>query len=81
VHRPDGNWSLMLINHDLNAAHKIHLVIDDAKRARHSFAGPVALVQYCNTPSENKNTTMTPNPDGMYTLPIGSITVIRGKLQ
>jgi hypothetical protein len=38
-------------------------------------------VQYCNTPSENKNTTMTPSPDGMYTLPIGSITVIRGKVQ
>lgn len=81
VHRPDGNWSLMLINHDLNAAHQIHLVIDDANHVQHSFAGPVALVQYCNTPSENKNTTMTPSPDGMYTLPIGSITVIRGKLQ
>ncbi|MGO8732276.1 MAG: discoidin domain-containing protein [Terriglobia bacterium] len=81
VHRPDGNWSLMLINHDLNAAHQIHLVIDDANHVQHSFAGPVTLVQYCNTPSENKNTTMTPSPDGMYTLPIGSITVIRGKLQ
>ncbi|HXX21987.1 MAG TPA: discoidin domain-containing protein [Terriglobia bacterium] len=81
VHRPDGNWSLMLINHDLSAAHQIHLVIDDAKRVQHHFAGPVALVQYCNTPSENKNTTMTPNPDGMYSLPIGSITVIRGKLR
>ena len=81
VHRPDGNWSLMLINHDLNAAHQIHLVIDDANHVQHSFAGPVALVQYCNTPSANKNTTMTPNPDGMYTLPIGSITVIRGKLR
>ncbi len=81
VHRPDGTWSLMLINHDLNAAHEIHLVIDDAKHAHHSFAGPITLVQYCNTPSENKNTTMAPSPDGMYTLPIGSITVIRGKLR
>jgi hypothetical protein len=81
VHRPDGNWSLMLINHDLHAAHQIHLVIDDANHVQHSFAGPVALVQYCNTPSENKNTTMTPSADGMYTLPIGSITVIRGKLE
>ena len=81
VHRPDGNWSLMLINHDLKAAHQIHLVIDDANHVQRSFAGPVALVQYCNTPSENKNTTMTPSSDGMYTLPSGSITVIRGKLQ
>jgi hypothetical protein len=81
VHRPDGNWSFMLINHDLNAAHQIHLVIDDANHMQHSFAGPVTLVQYCNTPGENQNTTMTPNPDDIYILPIGSITVIRGKLQ
>jgi hypothetical protein len=81
VHRPDGNWSIMLINHDLNAAHPVHLVIDDAKHGQHSFADPVSVVQYCNTPSENKNTTMSPPADGVYTLPIGSITVIRGKLR
>ncbi|MGO8816921.1 MAG: discoidin domain-containing protein [Terriglobia bacterium] len=81
VHRPDGNWSFMLINHDLNAAHRIQLVIDDANHGRRSFAGSIALVQFCNTPSENKNTTVTPSLDGVCTLPIGSITVIRGKLQ
>jgi hypothetical protein len=81
VHRPDGNWSLMLINHDLNAAHPVHLAIEDANHVPHSFAGPVALVQYCNTPEENKATTLTPSPDGVYTLPIGSITILRGKLQ
>jgi hypothetical protein len=81
VHRPDGNWSLMLINHDLHAAHLIHLVIEDANHVQHSFAGPIDLVQYCNTPSEDKNTSVTPSLDGAYTLPIGSITVIRGKLQ
>lgn len=81
VQRPDGNWSIMLVNHDLHAAHSIQLVIDDANRAQHSFSGPVAFVQYCNNPKENKNTTVTPNPDGLYTLPSGSITVIRGKLQ
>jgi hypothetical protein len=81
VHRPDGDWSLMLINHDLNASHQIRLVIDDANHVQHSFMGPVTLVQYCNTPSENKNTTITPSPVSMYTLPIGSITVIRGKLR
>jgi hypothetical protein len=81
VHRPDGNWSFMLINHDLDAAHQIHLVMADAAHVEHSFAGPVALVQYCNTPSEDKSTTIPPNPHGMYTLPIGSITVIRGRLR
>jgi hypothetical protein len=81
VHLPDGDWSLMLINHDLNAAHRIHLVIDDAGHAKHAFAGSVAFVQYCNIPSENKTTTITAPADGIYTLPIGSIAVIRGKLQ
>jgi hypothetical protein len=81
VHRPDGNWSFMLINHDLNAAHRIHLAIDDASHVKHSFAESVDLVQYCNNPSEDKNTTITPPPGGIYALPIGSITVIRGKLQ
>jgi hypothetical protein len=81
VHRPDGNWSLMLINHDLNAAHPVRLAIEDANHVSHSFAGPIAFVQYCNTPEENKATTFTPSPDGVYTLPIGSITILRGKLR
>jgi hypothetical protein len=80
VKRPDGNWSLMLLNHDLNAAHPVLLVIDDAKHVSHPFVGPVALVQYSNNPSENKNIRMAATPDGMYTLPAGSITVLRGKL-
>ena len=81
VKRPDGNWSLMLINHDLNAAHQVHLVIEDAKHMSHPFVGSVALVQYCNTPAEDKNITIAATPDGMYTLPAGSITVVRGKLR
>ena len=81
VERPDGNWSLMLINHDLHAAHPVHIVIDDAKHISHSFVGSVALVQYCNTPAEDKNITIAAASDGVYRLPAGSITVIRGKLQ
>jgi hypothetical protein len=81
VKRPDGDWSFMLINHDLNAGHPIHIVIDDAKHVSHPFAGSVALVQYCNTPGEDKNITIAAARDGMYTLPAGSITVIRGKLR
>ena len=81
VKRPDGDWSLMLINHDLNAAHPVRLIIDDAKHVSHSFMGSVALVQYCNTPAEDKNITIPAAPDGVYALPAGSITVIRGKLR
>ncbi|HTS68378.1 MAG TPA: discoidin domain-containing protein [Terriglobia bacterium] len=81
VHRPDENWSFMLINHDLNAAHTIRMVIDDANHKQYSLVEPVALVQYCNNPDENKSTTMAPSPAGLYTLPAGSITVLRGKLK
>ena len=42
VKRPDGNWSLMLTNHDLKAAHPVGPVIDDAKHVSHSFIGPVS---------------------------------------
>ena len=41
----------------------------------------VLIVQYSNNPDENKNITMPATPDGMYTLPAGSITVLRGKLR
>ena len=81
VKRPDGNWSLMLINHDLTTAHPIHIVIDDARRVSHPFVGSVALVQYCNTSAEDKNIAIAATRDSMYTLPAGSITVIRGKLR
>lgn len=80
VQRPDGAWSLMVINHDRYAAHRVQLRIEDAGAAR-SFAGSVALVQHCNEPAENKNVTQPPNADGAYALPAGSITILRGKLQ
>ncbi|HUB25844.1 MAG TPA: discoidin domain-containing protein [Tepidisphaeraceae bacterium] len=80
VDRPDRKFSFMLINHDRSAPHSVHLVIDDGKQT-HSFTGDVTLVQYCNTPSEDKNASITAPADGMYTLPVGSITVIRGRLQ
>ena len=45
------------------------------------FAPLVGMVPLFFIPGENKNATTAPSPDGMYTLPIGSITVIRGRLR
>jgi hypothetical protein len=81
VHRPDGAWSVMLINHDRYAAHRIQLRIDDASGVAHPFVDPVAVVQHCNLPAENKDVKQAPSPDGIYALPAGSITILRGKLQ
>ena len=81
VKRPDGNWSLMLINHDLHAAHP------GSSRHRRCQARQPSFRRICSScpvlqhSCENKNITIAATPDGMYTLPAGSITVIRGKLR
>ena len=47
VRRPDGIWSLMLVNRDENTPHTVRVVFQDAKRKRQtSFAGPVTLVSF-----------------------------------
>ncbi len=81
VHRPDNNWSLMLINHDLNAAHPVHLDISDANHKQYVFGGKIAVIQYCNATNENNNVVMSLDSFKDLTLPAGSITIIRGKLQ
>src|SRR5207249_11469859 len=36
VHRPDGNWSLMLVNRDENNSHTVRVSFENAKEKRHS---------------------------------------------
>ena len=46
VHRPDGNWSLMLVNRDETNPHTVRVVFDDSKNKNASFTGPVTLVTF-----------------------------------
>src|SRR5579864_5047201 len=47
VHRPDGNWSLMLVNRDETCSHAVRVVFEDAKRKREaSFSEPVTVVTF-----------------------------------
>jgi hypothetical protein len=48
VHRPDGNWSLMLVNRDETNPHTVRVVFEDSKSKRSSgpFSGPVTLVTF-----------------------------------
>jgi hypothetical protein len=96
VHRPDGKWSLMLVNRDENNAHAVRVVFDDARRNRNaSFTGPVTLVtfgaeQYVwindgpNSHPDPDNppaaTTIAADLQTTFTLPKASITVLRGKV-
>lgn len=96
VHRPDGNWSIMLVNRDENNPHSVRVKFEDsgAKRSE-SFSGPVDVVSFGSEQyvwiSDGLNshadpdhppvgTSVTANAETAYTLPKASITVLRGRI-
>jgi len=90
VHRPDGNWSLMLVNRDESTPHSVRVQFG----AGTGFSGPMTVTsfgseQYVWIP-DGVNSHADPNdpPSGFqmnanrnttFTLPKASITVLRGK--
>jgi hypothetical protein len=97
VRRPDGNWSLMLVNRDESNPHAIRVVFtDDANRRRAAFSGGVRVVTFGSAQYVWKNdglnshadpdhppagTTVDANPETIFSLPQASITVLRGKIR
>jgi hypothetical protein len=96
VHRPDGNWSLMLVNRDETYPHPVRVVFEDSRsKQTTSFSGPVAFVTFgseeygwindgANSHPDPDSpplaTTLVANAGTTFTLPKASITVLRGKL-
>jgi hypothetical protein len=96
VRRPDGNWSLMLVNRDENNAQPVRVLFEDAKsKHTNSFSGAVTFVTFGSNqyvwindgPNSHADpdhapvaTTMQADPQTVFTLPKASITVLRGKL-
>ncbi|HET7249895.1 MAG TPA: discoidin domain-containing protein [Gemmatimonadales bacterium] len=95
VYRPDGNWSLMLVNRDETNPHTVRVVFEDAKRKRKaSFSGPVTLVSFGSEqyvwindgpnshpdPDHPPVATLLAGPPSTFTLPQASITVLRGRV-
>ena len=95
VHRPDGEWSLLLINKDQENAHTVKISFDDATKAASShFDGPLAVKTFGKAQYQWHPATLTADPDGpiasstinagantTYELPAASITVLRGHLK
>jgi len=94
VLRPDGNWSVMLVNRDENSAHQVRVGFSDNGNTS-SFSGPVTFVtfgseQYMwindgpNSHPDPDNppvaTTMDSSSDTVFTLPKASVSVLRGKV-
>jgi F5/8 type C domain len=96
VLRPDGQWSLLLINKDQENAHTVNISFEDAgKKAAATFTGPVNVntfgkAQYAWHPDRNGGTadpdgpaaksTVNAGPSTNFTLPAASITVLRGAI-
>jgi hypothetical protein len=96
VHRPDGNWSLMLVNRDETSPHTVRVQFEDSKSKQSaSFSGPVTFVTFgseqyvwINDGPESHadpdhppiTTTMTGSPQAVFTLPKASVSVLRGKV-
>jgi hypothetical protein len=96
VLRPDGNWSLMLVNRDENNPHTIRVVFEDsADKNEASFSGPVTFVTFGSAQYVwiNDGPNSHPDPDNpptattvpassqtTFTLPKASVSVLRGKV-
>jgi hypothetical protein len=93
--RPDGEWSLLLINKDATNAHAVRVQFADEKSQRH-FDGKLSVTtfgaeQYVWHPAGALSQADPDGPpavssldaraDTQFTLPRASITVLRGKLR
>jgi len=96
LQRPDGQWSLMLINKDHDHPHQVRIVFHDAGTDRdRTFLGPIAMITfgkaqyqwhaarkkgYADPDGPPATTLLTGGENTVYNLPAASVTVLRGRL-
>lgn len=96
VHRPDGNWSLMLVNRDETNPHTVRVSFENAKEKRNSaFLGNISWISFGSDqyvwindgPNSHPDPNLPPaaksidaNAQTIFALPKASITVLRGKI-
>ena len=96
LYRPDGEWSLMLVNRDETNPHEVRVQFEEgAGRRAARFSGPMSIVsfgsdQYAwiddgpyshpDPDHEPVGTTVPANAQTVFTLPKASISVLRGKV-
>jgi hypothetical protein len=91
VTRPEGEWSILLINKDQMNGHAVRVAFDDGSGEK-SFAGEIEIASFGSEQymwkSEGANSHPEPNdppvrrslPTGTVRLPKASVTVVRGKV-
>jgi hypothetical protein len=96
VRRPDGNWSVMLVNRDETHPHSVRVSFEDSSKGKvGSFVGAVRFVTFGNEqyvwindgPNSHPDPdhppvgiTIDANPQTTFTLPRASISVLRAKV-
>ncbi len=96
LERPDGQWSVLLVNKDRDSAHTVRVVFENADtRAAASFVGPVTMtvfgpeqyVWHPHGPDGHADPDLPPatrpqpgGPAAAYTLPPASVSVLRGRI-
>ncbi|MGA2353686.1 MAG: discoidin domain-containing protein [Terriglobales bacterium] len=96
LQRPDGQWSLMLVNKDHDHPHRVQIAFHDASSSRDAFfSGQVAMItfgkaQYSWHPDRKRGhadpdgpvaeAQLTGGENAWYELPAASVTVLRGRL-
>lgn len=94
--RPDGQWSLLVMNRDYDHAHAVSIVFHDAEVSLdHPFAGPVTMITfgkaqyqwhparkdgYADPDGPAVRSVVRGGPDAVYTLSPASVNVIRGQV-
>ncbi len=93
--RPDGQWSLMLINKDYDHAHDVRIVFNNLEERHRPFAGSVTVTtfgkgQYQWHPNRKQGyadpdnppvtSTVSSDESTQYTLPPASLNIIRGNI-
>lgn len=95
VLRPDGDWSLLLINKDQSNSHSVRIAFYDGTGAAQSFSGSVTMITFgsdqyvwhSDGPHSHPDpkdpplaSTVSGGPQATFTLPKASLTVLRGEL-
>jgi hypothetical protein len=92
IHRPDGNWSLMLVNRDPSKEHSVRVVFGTSTQTG-SFVDPVAFVTFgadqyvwsndgrADPDGPPAGRTVPAGAKAIYRLPKSSITVLRGHIE
>jgi hypothetical protein len=96
LERPDGQWSLMLINKDYDNPHPVRISFHRTEAAgAESFTGPVTVITfgkaqyqwhsnrkrgYADPDNPPVRSKITADENSIYELPAASLTVLRGKI-